>query len=161
MEEMAGDIAPRPPLVDPDCKSSSFRSRLSEAFAGNLLGKAKLIVLLISDGEVSKIYIAHCPTRRILSDGFRCDSATKEGELIPVAVLIGAQEVACVIPPFGLELLMAAKVPGKAVHIAGKSRTKSMFRCRKSGDRKESQQSTGCKEDRRKDDPPKSDRLEE
>jgi len=117
-------------------------------------------VLLISDGEVSKIDIAHCPTRRVLSDGFRCDSAAKEGQLIPVSVLIGAQEVSCVIPPFGLELLMAAKIPGKAVHIAGKSRTKSMFRSRKSGDGEGSQQSREYKEDRRKDDPPTSDRLE-
>src|SRR5439155_416267 len=147
MEEMASYIALRPPLVDPDCKSSGFRSRLSEAFAGNLLGKTKLIVLLISDSEVSKINIAHCPTRRILSDGFRCNSATKEGELIPVSVLTGAQEVACVIPPFGLELLMAAKIPGKAVHIAGKSRTESMFRRRQSGGLEESQQRTGCNED--------------
>src|SRR5205823_12170789 len=135
MEEMAGDIAPRPPLVDPDCESSGFRSRLSEAFAGNPLRKAKLIVLLIGDGEVSKINIAHCPTRRILSDGFRCDSATKKGELIPISVLIGAQEVPSVIPPFGLELLMAAKIPGKVVHIAGKSRTEPMFRRRQSGRR--------------------------
>ena len=90
MEEMAGYIAVRPPLVDPDCKSSGFRSGLSEAFAGNLLREAKLIVLFNSDGEVSKIDVAHCPTRRVLSDGFRRDSATKEGELIPVPVLIGA-----------------------------------------------------------------------
>ena len=44
MEEMAGYIAVRSPLVDPDGKSSGFRSGFSEAFSGNLLGKAKLIV---------------------------------------------------------------------------------------------------------------------
>src|SRR3989338_8816834 len=121
------------PLIDPNAQASCFGAGLADACAGNLLRKVEPASLFVRECEMGKVEMADRPARRIASRSLGGGGTPEERELKTERPAVFGPQVAGVVPPFSLEIVMCAMVVRELELVAGKGGTE--FSCRELIDR--------------------------
>src|SRR5438445_4105188 len=78
----------------------------------------------VRDGEMGEIQVAESPARGILGRRLVRDGSLEERELIAERPAVGGPQMAGVVPPFGLEVVVRAMIEREAIGVTGESRAK-------------------------------------
>src|SRR3989338_11270208 len=133
LEDVRVTIGLDAPIIDPDAQAACVGAGLADACAGDLLRKVEPASLFVREREMGKEEVADQPARRIASRGRGGGGTPEERELKTERPAVFGPQVAGVVPPFSLEIVMRAMIVGESELVAGKGGTE--FSCRELIDR--------------------------
>src|SRR2546427_12258172 len=87
----------------------------------------------VRDSEMGEVQVSESPARGILGRRLVRDGSPEERKLIAESPAVGGAQMAGVVPPFGLEVVVRAMIEREAIGVTGNSRAKSSRRGRLNG----------------------------
>src|SRR5207244_1578109 len=133
VDHMGAAIGLRAPLVAPDREASCLSAGLVDPGAGDLFHELKLTPCFVRDSEMGEVQVSESPARGILGRRLVRDGSPEERKLIAESPAVGGAQMAGVVPPFGLEVVVRAMIEREAIGVTGNSRAKSSRRGRLNG----------------------------